>query len=112
MQRSMKNVVGFLLVILAIAVARPRAQSISVTFPARVAAAPDFATEVLGDPWDMCSAQDISPDPNHLIGFSSFTFSTGPCRAGGTTMAVNGGSDSSLVLLNAGIWDAALNPGK
>jgi hypothetical protein len=112
MQRELKSLVSLLVGIVALAAARPQAQGISVTFPARVAAAPDFATEVLGDPWDMCSAQDISPDPDQLVGFSSFTFLTGPCRAGGTTMAVNGSIDSYVVMLNQGIWGSALNPGK
>jgi hypothetical protein len=91
----------------------PAAQgTISVTFPTRLAAAPDFATEVLGDPWDMCNPQDLSPDPAQLIGFSSFSFQTGPCRAAGTTMPVNGVADSSLSLLHPGLWGHALNPGK
>ena len=81
--------------------------SITVTFPAKVAAAPDFATEVLGDPWDMCSAQDISPDPDQLIGFTSFDFLTGPCRAGGTTRAVNGVVDSNLAMLAQGLYAPA-----
>ena len=91
----------------------PRAQGvISVTFPTRVAAAPDFATEVLGDPWDMCNPQDISPEPTQLVGFSGFSFQTGPCRAGGTTMPVNGVADSSVMFLHSGLWEHALNPGK
>jgi len=90
-----------------------RAQgAISVTFATRLAAAPDFATEVLGDPWDMCNPQDLSPDPAQLIGFSSFSFQSGPCRAGGTTMPVNGVADSSLMYLHPGLWGHALNPGK
>ena len=61
----------------------PGAQgTISVTFPTRLAAAPDFATEVLGDPWDMCNPQDISPDPAQLIGFSGFGFQASGSRFG------------------------------
>lgn len=86
--------------------------TISVTFPARLAAAPDYATEVLGDPWDMCNSQDVSPDPNQVIGWSNFTFQNSPCRAGGTTAPVSGSADSSLALLNQGLWAYALNPGR
>ena len=58
-----------------------RAQgTISVTIPTRLAAGPDYATEVLGDPWDMCNPEDISPDPDERIGFSSFSFLTGPVQ--------------------------------
>lgn len=90
-----------------------RAQgAISVTFPTRLAAAPDYATEVLGDPWDMCNPQDISPDPDQLVGFSSFSFHANPCRAGGTTTAVNGTVDSSVMMLSPGFWGHALNPGR
>jgi hypothetical protein len=89
---------------------------ISVTFPTRVASAPDYATEVLGDPWDMCNAQDISPDPGQLIGFASFAFQTGPCRAGGTTTAVNvngaATADSNVGMLSQGLYGQAVNPGK
>jgi hypothetical protein len=112
MPRESKGVVSLIIVIVGLAVAKPQAQNISVSFPARVAAAPDFATDVLGDPWDMCNPQDISPNPDQLVGFSSFSFLTGPCRAGGTTMPVNGSVDSYLMTLDSGIWGAALNPGK
>src|SRR5947207_11244037 len=91
----------------------PTAQgTISVVFPARLAAAPDYATEVLGDPWDMCNPEDMSLRPDERVGFSSFDFLPGRCRAGGTTMAVNGTNDSSVMMLSPGIYDAALNPGR
>ena len=115
MTSTLKRFSALALVLAFAAVMGPpsRAQAtISVTFPTRLAAGPDYATEVLGDPWDMCNAQDISPDPDQLVGFSSFNFQTNPCRAGGTTMPVNGTVDSNLMMLNAGIWDSALNPGK
>jgi hypothetical protein len=86
--------------------------TISVVFPTRLAAGPDYATEVLGDPWDMCNAEDMSLRPDERIGFSSFSFLTGPCRAGGTTMAVNGTNDSSVMMLSPGMYDVALNPGR
>src|SRR5690242_15530451 len=74
--------------------------TISVSFPTRLSAAPDYATEVLGDPWDMCNIEDVSQRPDEVVGFSSFGFAQGPCRAGGTTKAVNGGVDSSVMLLS------------
>jgi hypothetical protein len=86
--------------------------AISVVFPTRLAAAPDYATEVLGDRWDMCNPEDMSLRPDERIGFSSFSFMTGPCRAGGTTMSVNGGNDSSVMVLSPGLYDVALNPGR
>jgi hypothetical protein len=86
--------------------------SITVTFPAKVAAAPDYATEVLGDAWDMCNPEDISRNPDQRIGFSSFAFLTGPCRAGGTTMPVSGVVDSSITILQPGLYGSALNPGR
>jgi len=86
--------------------------TISVVFPTRLAAGPDYATEVLGDPWDMCNPEDMSLRPDERIGFSSFSFLTGPCRAGGTTMAVNGAVDSSVMMLSPGMYDVALNPGR
>lgn len=91
----------------------PRAQGgISVTFPARVAAAPDYATEVIGDPWDMCSVEDISRDPSQRPGFSTFAFYAGPCRAGGTTTPFNGVVDSSVMILAPGLYGSAVNPGR
>jgi hypothetical protein len=60
----------------------PRAQgTITVGFPTRLAAAPDYATDVLGDPWDMCNPEDMSLRPDERVGFSSFSFLQGPCRA-------------------------------
>jgi FG-GAP-like repeat len=87
------------------------AAPISVTFPSRLAAGPDYATDVLGDAWDMCNREDISPFPNDLVGFSSFSFATSPCRAGGATQFVNGGVDSSVTFLYRGIY-GVINPGR
>jgi hypothetical protein len=90
----------------------PSAQgTISVVFPTRLAAGPDYATEVLGDPWDMCNP-DATLSPDEIVGFSSFSFLQAPCRAGGTTMAVNGNSDSSFLMLTPGLYDLVLNPGR
>jgi hypothetical protein len=91
----------------------PSAQgTISVVFPARLAAAPDYATEVLGDPWDMCNPDDMTLSPDEIVGFSSFNFLQAPCRAGGTTTAVNGIADSNFLMLTPGLYDLVLNPGR
>ena len=34
-----------------------------ITFPDVIAAGPDFATDVLRDPWDMSNVEDVSLDP-------------------------------------------------
>jgi hypothetical protein len=91
----------------------PSAQgAISVAFPTRLAAGPDYATDVIGDPWDMCNREDMSLRPDEMIGWSSFSVLAAPCRMGGTTMAVNGTNDSSVMMMPPGIYDAALNPGR
>ena len=91
----------------------PTAQgTISVVFPARLAAGPDYATEVLGDPWDMCNREDVTLRPDEIVGWATFNFLSAPCRLGGTTMAVNGTNDSSVMMLSPGMYDLALNPGR
>jgi hypothetical protein len=91
----------------------PHAQgTITVSFPTSLAAAPDYATEVLGDPWDMCNREDVTLSPDEIVGFSSFGFYQAPCAAGGTTMAVNGTNDSNFLILPPGIYDLILNPGR
>ena len=88
----------------------PSAQAaITVNFPARLPAAPDYATNVLGDPWDMCNPEDMTQRPDEIAGFASFSFLQAPCRAGGTTAA---GVDSWAFILSPGIYDVALNPGR
>jgi hypothetical protein len=91
----------------------PQAQAgVTITFPSVVAAGPDFATEVLNNPWDMCDVLDLSQNPDQRIGFSSFNFLTAPCRAGGTTALVNGVVDSSVTVLDRGVYQHFLNPGQ
>ncbi len=95
--------------IVALAV-QPGAQGgITVTAPAanaRLAAGPDYATDVLGDPWDMANAADISPDPQELTGWSNFGF-TQQGEVGGTLTKV----PASLSLLAAGRY-GSINPGR
>jgi hypothetical protein len=40
----------------------------SSTWPA----GPDFASDVLGDPWDFCNVDDVAPDPLEVVGWTSF----------------------------------------
>jgi hypothetical protein len=102
-----------LVYVMSLSPSNPNAQgAISVTFPTTLAAGPDYATDVLGDPWDMCNREDVAMRPDEIVGFSSFSFVQGPCRAGGTTMAVNGTADSNFMMLSPGLYDVALNPGR
>jgi hypothetical protein len=78
----MKRPIWLLLVALIAAVpifgGRPTAQSgVTVTFPTLVAAGPDYATDVYGDPWDMNSLTDISPDPDQRRNWSNLAASGG-----------------------------------
>ena len=70
---------------------RPASGSLTIDVPApgaRLAAGPDYATDVLGDPWDMSNPEDISVQPAELIGWSpDFGFDTpagGVGTVGGT----------------------------
>jgi hypothetical protein len=44
----------------------PGANPASLRFPA----GPDFATDVLGDPWDFANPEDLSPDPDEFGGWT------------------------------------------
>ena len=80
---------------------------LTIDFPTRIAAGPDYATDVLRDPWDMSNIDDVSPDPGERAGFSNFSVNNGNNgRAGGTT-AIN---DAGVVFLNRGI-NGAINIG-
>ena len=63
-----------------------QAQSgITITSPAASAvlkAGPDYATDVLADPWDFSNREDAAIDPAQIDGFSPFAVSGG--LAGGT----------------------------
>src|SRR4051812_29022828 len=76
-------------------------------------AGPDYATDVLGDPWDFCNIDDISPDPNEVGGWTNFSLNSAahPCMAGGTTTQINGTNDSSISMLFRGFYDVN-NPGR
>ena len=76
----------------------------------RLAAGPDYATDVLGDPWDMSNPEDIGKDPNELRGWAS-DFAVANGTAGGTTVPLNGHADTNLPLLYRGFHNI-VNPGR
>ena len=106
--RAIRALGGFFsaIVVIAILILVPQAQgtisfSISGTWPA----GPDYATDVLGDPWDFSNSEDIGLDPTETTGWSSFAVSGG--LAGGVTDT----GDTSLSLLYRGRY-GIISPGK
>ena len=107
-----------------LATASAAAQSVSlVGAPAgnRYAAGPDFATDVLQDPWDFSNAADISPDPTSSaagpragrrvpVGTAAAFLANGAFSA--TTLASGAtAGDPKLSLLYRGGYDL-VNPGR
>jgi hypothetical protein len=89
---------------------------VTITAPAsgvKLPAGPDYATDVLGDPWDMNNAEDISPYPDETsrAGWGS-DFAVSGGRVGGTTVLNSKGKkDTSLAFLNRGFYDV-VNTGR
>ena len=83
------------------------AQPLSISLPSngvRLAAGSDYATDILGDPWDMSNHEDISIDPDDRSGWSTFNFQSDG-TVGGTTVALPGGGvDTTITLLNRGYY--------
>lgn len=67
--RHASTLLGIVLTILVGGAAGAAAQGLSLTVPSVVPAGPDFATEVLQDPWDMENAEDLSPHPHEWLGW-------------------------------------------
>jgi hypothetical protein len=95
----------------------PRAQGSGITFdnftnlPAWPSG-PDFATDVMRDPWDFCNVEDVVADPNIQIGWSTFSVNgNGSCLAGGHTTPVTGVRVTTMGLLYPGFYDT-LSPTK
>ena len=68
-----KRVLGIGLLASACA-ATAAAQAVTITSPAngvRLKAGDDFATQALGDPWDMSNAEDVSLNRAETFGFQS-----------------------------------------
>jgi hypothetical protein len=81
------------------------AQSITITSPTsgqRLAAGPDFATDVIGDPWDMSNREDL---PRMSFGFSGLDID-----ASGRLLGRPTGTGADFYLLHRGIY-GAVNPG-
>ncbi len=53
----------------------------------RFLAGPDYATDVLADPWDFSNPQDLSPDPNEQLGWGATTTAS---KTQGTSVFLNG----------------------
>ena len=68
---------------------------ITVNIPEVLAAGPDYATDVIGDAWDMSNGGDVAVDPAQRTGWSSLGFSGG--RLDGITAAVGGTVNGSNV---------------
>ena len=95
------------------------ASALQITSPAnnaRLPAGPDYATDVLVDPWDMSNPEDISIDNDDRSGFSTFGFGAGPAGGsgvvGGTSAPLpNGALDTTLFFLNRGYFNL-INTGR
>jgi hypothetical protein len=86
---------------------------VTITSPAPNAllrAGPDFASDVLGDPWDMSNTADIAVDPAQKKGWTNLGFSSG--WVGGTLALVNGAANGSHInFLERSYW-GIINPGR
>jgi len=99
-------------------VSTPRAQGgLTITFGSFNSSAwpagPDYASDVLGDAWDLCNQEDLGLDPSETRGWANFTVNdpAHACQAGGTTALVGGAVDSAMSLLYRGFYGLP-NPGK
>src|SRR3972149_6156323 len=77
------------------------------SFPSRLTAGPDYATDVFGDPWDMGNPEEIGQEPRETSGWGT-TFTVNGL-AGGTMDPAAGFSEVSF--LYSGFYDT-LNPGR
>ena len=86
---------------------------ITISSPAANAllrAGPDFASDILGDAWDMSNDEDISLDPMQRRGWTSFGFNAN--RVGGTLTTVDGAVNGShITFLERAYWNG-LKPGR
>ena len=86
------------------------AQGTSITFSrhndgSAWVAGPDFATDVLGDPWDFSNIEDVDRDPATSQNWSAFSVSGG--TAGGSTSS----AAVTMGILYSGYYNA-INPGR
>lgn len=83
--------------------------AITITSPAnnvKLAAGADYATDVLGDPWDMANPEDVSISPDDRGGWASFGF-----PGNGTSGGVTSSSDTAVFFLGQGLYGIN-NPGR
>ncbi len=81
------------------------AQSVTITSPAplqRLAAGPDYATDVLGNPWDMIDRPDYGPDPTETRNLGSLRFEGG--RLLGTVQNDDGSAVAQVMMLHRGYY--------
>src|SRR5439155_21161408 len=85
--RPVAGVIVAILVVFAIGLTSRALGGITISFGSFNSTAwpsgPDYATDVLADPWDMSNPEDIGLDPNETVGWNSFSVAN--CVAGGTT---------------------------
>jgi hypothetical protein len=99
------------LVVLRFGTPTPLAQGSGITFAKfnglpSWPSGPDYATDVLRDPWDFCNVEDVVADPNIQAGWSSFSVNANnSCLAGGHTTPVNGFRFSTMGLLYPGFYN-------
>ena len=83
---------------------------VAITAPAPnavFAAGPDYATDVLGDPWDMRNQEDIALDPAQKTGWSNAL-----TPANGLLTGVTDGTSGANVSLLQRAWYMVNNPGR
>ena len=109
--------IAFGAVLAAVLVGEANAQTLSLPGGQIYRPGPDFASDVLQDPWDFANAEDVAPDADQLLGWVSptpetvRTVGTGESFiSGGRFRGVPGMDNNVTVLYRA---DAnALNPGR
>jgi hypothetical protein len=87
---------------------------ITITNPAASAvlkAGPDYATDVLADPWDFSNREDVAIDPAQIDGFNPFAVSAG--QAGGTIgLRRDGTGGGSFFNVLQRAYETTINPGR
>ena len=109
--------IAFGAVLAALLVGEANAQTLSLPGGQIYRPGPDFASDVLQDPWDFANAEDVAPDADQLLGWVSpvpetvRTVGTGESFISGGRFRGVPGMDSNVTLLYRA--DAnALNPGR
>jgi hypothetical protein len=102
----------FALVLASLWHASAGAQSgITITFPSRLAAGPDFATDVLKDPWDFSSIADLGVYPGETVGWQNNAKVIDPAGHPGWAGGIAATADAQVGLLSTGFF-TTINPGK